>query len=106
MQDAIEAFNQGIDHLRNSEFEHAVEAFTEAIELDSELAAAYNGRGAVYALIGDTDHGIADCNEAIHLDPKKAKFYRTRGLIYRDAGEEDKAEADLAKSEELGFTPE
>ena len=106
MHDAIEVFNQGIDHLRNSEFEHAVEAFTEAIELDSELAIAYNGRGAVHALIGDTDQGIADCNEAIRLAPEEARFYRTRGLIYRDAGEEARAEADLAKSEELGFTPE
>jgi len=105
MQDAFEAFNQGIDHLRNGEFEHAVEAFTEAIELEPELAAAYNGRGGVYALIGDTDKAIADCNEAIRLAPEEAKFYRTRGLIYRDAGEEGRAEADLVKSEDLGFTP-
>lgn len=106
MQDAFEVFNQGIDHLRNSEFEHAVEAFTEAIKLDSELSMAYNGRGAVHALVGDTDQGIADCDEAIRLAPEEAKFYRTRGLIYRDADEEAKSEADLAKSEELGFTPE
>lgn len=106
MRDAIEAFDQGIDHLQSREFEHAVEAFTEAIELDSQLAIAYNDRGAVYALIGDTDKGIADCNEAIRLAPEEAKFYRTRGLVYRDAGDEAKAQADLAKSEELGFTPE
>ena len=106
MQDAIEAFDRGIDHLRNSEFDHAIEALTEAIELDSDLAIAYNGRGAVYALVGDTDQGIADCNEAIRLAPDEAKFYRTRGLIYRDAGEEAKAEADLAKFEKLGFTLE
>ena len=106
MRDAMEAFNQGIDHLRNNELEHAVEALTEAIKLNPELAIAYNSRGAVYALIGDADKGIADCNEAIQLVPEEATFYRTRALIYRDAGEETKAEADLAKSEELGFAPE
>jgi Flp pilus assembly protein TadD len=105
MRDAIEALSQGIDHLRNNEFEHAVKAFTRAVELDSELAEAYNGRGAAHGLIGDTDQGIADCSEAIRLRPGEAKFYRTRGLIYRDAGEEAKARSDLAKSEELGFTP-
>ena len=106
MRDAIEAFNLGIDHLQNNELEHAVVAFTEAIELDPRLAIAYNGRGAVYALIGNADKGIADCNEAIHLAPEEARFYRTRGLIYRDAGEEAKAEADLAESEKLGYTSE
>lgn len=104
MRDAMEAFNQGIDHLQNNELEHAIEAFTKAIDLAPELAMAYSGRGAVYALIGDADKGIVDCNEAIRLAPDEARFYRTRGLIYREAGEEAKAEADLAKSEELGFT--
>ena len=106
MRDAIEAFSQGIEHLRNSELEHAIEALTEAIEIDSSLAMAYNGRGAIYALIGNMDQGLADCNEAIRLAPEEAKFYRTRGLVYRDAGEEAKAQADLARSEELGFTSE
>lgn len=104
MQDAMEAFKQGLDHVRRSEFEHAVEAFTKAIELDPELAIAYDARGAVFTLMGNTDQGIADCNEAIRLAPKEAKFYRTRCLVFRDVGEQAKAEADLAKSEELGIT--
>jgi Flp pilus assembly protein TadD len=102
----MEAFNQGIDHLQSNELEHAVEAFTEAIQLDPELAVARNGRGAVYALIGDADKGIADCTEAIRLAPQEARFYRTRALIYREAGEQSKAHADFAKSEELGFASE
>jgi tetratricopeptide (TPR) repeat protein len=105
MRDAKEAFGEAVDHLGNREFEHAIRAFTEAIELNPNLAVAYSGRGAVYALIGDIDKGIADCNEAIRLAPEEAKFYRTRGLVYRDAGEEAKAKADLAKSLELGFVP-
>ena len=105
MRDAMEAFNQGIDHLQNNELGHALEAFTEAIELDPELAIAYNGRGAVYALIGDADKGITDCSEAIRRSPQEARFYRARGLIYKEAGEAAKAEADLIKSAELGYTP-
>jgi len=103
MRDASEAFNQGVDHLKNQELEHAVEAFTEAIARDSGLAAAYNGRGAVHGLIGNMEQGIADCTEAIRLAPEEARFYRTRGLLYRDAGQEPEAKADLARSERLGF---
>jgi len=72
MRDAIAVFNHGVHHLSNSDYGHAVEVFTEAIELDSTLARAYNGRGAVYALISDIDKGIADCTEGIRLDPRKA----------------------------------
>ncbi len=104
MHDAVEAFNRGVSFTQEHQYEHAIKAFTEAIELDSELAIAYNSRGAVRALLGDPDKGIADCNKAIRLNSHDAVFYRTRGLIYREMGDEAKAEVDLARAEELGFT--
>lgn len=105
MHDAIEAFNQGVSYTQEHQYEHAIEAFSEAITLDPQMAMAYNGRAAIRALAGDTDNAIIDCNDAIRLDPKKALFYRTRGLICREMGDEANAEADLARAEELGLTP-
>jgi len=106
MPDAFEAYIQGISHLQNSELEQAIRAFTEAITLNPDFAAAYNGRGAARILAGDPKKGVSDCDEAIRIAPEEGRFYRTRGLAHKDVGNEAKANADLTKSEQLGFSAE
>jgi len=93
MQDAIEFFSQGMNHLDNNELEHAVKAFTEAIKLDAELARAYNARAVAYAMLGNLGQAIANCDEAIRLDPEEHSFHQVRNLIWREAGRAEKAEA-------------
>ena len=88
------------------EYDDAIEAYTSAIALDPNYAAAYNNRGAVYAknsLIKalldknknpriadvyknnadeDYDRAIEDYNKAIALDPNYADAYNNRGAVY------------------------
>ncbi len=104
MVDSVEIYNQGVDHMKRNEYELAIEAFTQALELDPELAHAHNARAAARTLRGDVDEGLADSHEAIRLDPKEPKFYHTRGLVYREIGDKAKAEDDFAKAEALGLT--
>lgn len=103
MPDAIEVFNEGVTRFQANDLGLALEAFDRALQLDSALAVAYNGRAIVYALNGDMDRAIADSTEALRLAPSEAKFYRTRGLIYRELGDVESADSDLTKAEQLGY---
>ena len=103
MPDAIEIFNEGVTRFQANDLELALEAFDRALQLDSTLAVAYNGRAIVHALNGDMARAVADSAEALQLAPFEAKFYRTRGLIYRELGDLELADSDLAKAEHLGY---
>ena len=49
---AVEAIEQGIQYLENSEDDRALECFTEAIRLNPECARAYHLRGQIYSKTG------------------------------------------------------
>jgi tetratricopeptide (TPR) repeat protein len=47
-QDAMKFFSKGTEHLRLGELDEALTALTQAINLKSDYAAAYNNRGLTY----------------------------------------------------------
>jgi Tfp pilus assembly protein PilF len=98
---ASEAFELGVGYLEKKQLDKAMVAFSEAIRLDPKFAQAYNGRGIIFALQGDTEKALADCCEAIRLNPEDPDFYRSRAYLYEELDEQPKADADLAKAEEL-----
>ena len=53
----------------------AIADFNKAIQLDPNLAGAYNNRGVVYSETGKYKPAIADFNKAIQLDPNLADAY-------------------------------
>ena len=71
--------------------ERKIALYTEAIELDSEFAFAYNNRGGAYSKKGDHDRAIADYDRAIELDPNDVVAYINRGTAYGDKDEYDRA---------------
>jgi tetratricopeptide (TPR) repeat protein len=85
-----------------SDFEHAIEDFSEAIKLDPTQAFVFHSRGIVYHNQRQLDRAIADYNEAIRLDPKLATAYVNRGRAFQDLGEVDRAMADFAQAKKLG----
>ena len=52
-QQAIDAYNRGVDHLDKGEFDKAIADCNEAIRLDSRLRQAYSGRAVAYRALGD-----------------------------------------------------
>jgi len=95
MPSAIEAFDQGVEHVHNDELRLAIEAFSEAIDSDPGLAIAYHGRGITHAIRGDLDRALRDFDEAIRLNSRAPRFYHARALVFREIGNEAQAEADL-----------
>ena len=99
---AREWFEKGYQHHLNKEYDSAIEAFTSAIALDSNLAQVYNNRGAAYHKKGQYDRAIEDYNRAIAIDPNNALAYYNRGLAYALSGNMGRAISDLQKACDMG----
>jgi tetratricopeptide (TPR) repeat protein len=72
----------------------AIEAFSQAIELDPDLPMPWFGRGASRSRSGDTDGALEDYDQAVRVDPACAKAYLNRGAIKSDRGDREGALAD------------
>jgi tetratricopeptide (TPR) repeat protein len=79
-------------------------AFTDldrALQLKPENAEAYEGRAAVYMLVGKPREAIENLDKAIELDPGNAETRTTRGFMYLMLREPERAIADFDKSIEI-----
>ena len=92
---ALEHVQQGTAYREQGKFDEAIAEYTKAIELDPDLAVAYNNRGCAYSWNKDYENAMADLSRAIELDPMQASAYLNRGSLYIGQDEEDKAIADL-----------
>ena len=71
--------------------------FDKAIELNPDIADAYNNRGIAYAGKGEFERAIADYDKAIKFKPDVADAYNNRGNAHSDKGEYKRAIADLIR---------
>lgn len=88
-----EQYDLGIRYLSEGNYEEAIIAFTAAIEIDSNRAEAYVGRGDAYIGSGETEENLfaaqADYEEAIRLDETNADAWLGLADIYIRRGEYD-----------------
>jgi tetratricopeptide (TPR) repeat protein len=77
------------------DYDGAIAAYNEAIQLDPKSAHVFISRGNAYKNKGDYNRAIADFNEAIQLDPKSALAFMDRGDAYTNKGDNDRAIADF-----------
>ena len=91
---------------KREEYERAIEHYTKAIELKSDLPEAYINRGNVYAKKSDFDSAIKDYNMGIKLNPNYAESYYNRGLAYNGKSDFDRAieDFDMAIKLKTDFT--
>ena len=82
-------------------YNDAITHYTESIDLDPELAEAYNNRGNAYHSTGDFDAAIQGFNKAINLDPEYASAYHNRGLAYFQTDDFEAAIEDYSKAIDL-----
>lgn len=87
--------------LNREDYQEAIEGFSQALELNPQLAGAYNGRGAAYGNLGKFDLAIADFTQAIALDTDYAVAYGNRGITYSNKDEFDLAIADFTQAIDL-----
>ena len=93
--------SRGVAYLAQSDLDHAMADFNEAIRLDPKNAAPYYNRGVAWKAKGDLDRAIADYSEAILLNPKHASSYYNRGVAWVKKRSLQKALADFETYSQL-----
>lgn len=94
-------FNQGCLHIRNGQYDDAIEDFSKVIKINHKFAAAYVNRGLAYQLNGNLLQAVLDFSEAIKIMPNHAKAYYWRGNVYSHKENYGQAIADYNKTIEL-----
>lgn len=60
----------------------AIERYTQAIELDGDLTAAFYNRGNARTRSGDLDNALLDYDRALELQPNDADALNNRGMLH------------------------
>ncbi len=97
-QGAAAYFYRGNAWADKGEYDKAIDAYTEALAMNSKLTPAYNNRGRAWHDKGEYDKAIADYNQALAIKPKDADAYGCRGSAYLKKREYDKAIADFTEA--------
>ncbi len=80
---AIQKLEEGNRFYYNGDYDNAINAYTQAIAINPNLAEAYLYRGDVYNLLkNEYDKAIEDYNRAITINPENAEAYKNRGWAY------------------------
>jgi tetratricopeptide (TPR) repeat protein len=95
---------KGIVLQRLEDLTGAVTAYSRAIELNPEFAAAYLDRGSAQLELNDPDAAEADFRQAIVLDPSFPEAHYNLGTFYARAGRHEEAIAALGEA--IRFRPD
>jgi tetratricopeptide (TPR) repeat protein len=93
---------RGEELAREGDFDEAISAYTEAIDLNPENGEAYNLRGVAYSRSGDDEQAIDDYTQAInHNHDPLALVYANRAVSYLRQDNYEQGIADATQAIEL-----
>lgn len=98
---ALEHIGRGKAFVEQRDYDAALENFNRAIELNPNLADAYNWRGFTYAGLGNQQQALNDYDRAIELNPRLALAYSRRGVLRATRGDTQTGLADCNRAIEL-----
>ncbi len=101
-RDANRFYRQGRYLSEQENFEQAVQAFDQALQIDPTHALALNGRGYAQLRLRNYQGAINDCSQAIRLNPNYANAYLNRSVAKRATGDVTGAREDQHRAMELG----
>ena len=101
VEDINSLFEEGQKELDNSNFQKAIDLFSEALRLNPEADWIYGDRGRAKYNSGDPEGAIQDFSKAIELNKGKSVYYIWRSDAYDQVDKSDLAEADRAEAAKL-----
>lgn len=110
IEEARSLFEAGMAARDEADFEGAVDLFTQAIDLNPDLAMAYYWRASSYKWVGQLEDSVTDYLKTIELEPNELQIRVNLGDTYALMGELDLA-LDMYQSffdlvDEDSITPE
>ena len=106
-----DSFNQGMEAMKASQFQTAVDAFVKAAELDPKQNAVWGQLAEAYSSLAMTKTGaeqeallgksIEAFQKAMELKPDDAAYHNNYGLVLVRAKKINEAEAELEKAAQL-----
>jgi tetratricopeptide (TPR) repeat protein len=99
---ANESFLNGIRFSWSGNNKEAIDALSEAIELNPQDATLYSYRASAYS-INNPEQAINDYTKAIELKPEEADSYWSRGFLFGTLGKHRQAINDYDKTIQLGM---
>lgn len=91
-------FKIGVDHMKASRWQEAVDAFTSYLQDKPESAAALKNRGQSYQKLGRNAEARADYEKVLELDASRHDVASSLGFLYLDAEMFNKAGAVARKA--------
>jgi len=92
---------QGNIYAQEKQYDKAVDAYRQAINLDPHLAAAYHGLGRTYGNMGRVADSLEPLEMGVRLDPNNARAHLNLGITLAFLRRRDEAIAQLTEAKRL-----
>jgi DnaJ family protein C protein 7 len=93
--------NKGNDLFKTGNYQAAIDAYGQAIEINSNEPSYFTNRCIAYLKIEEPEMAMNDCRRAIQVNEKFAKAYNRMAKCHVVMGDLQSAAMALAKSNEL-----
>lgn len=104
MSEARTLQREAFTHFAAGRIDEAVAGYRRALELDPELAIAWNGLAMTLERAGDLDGAIAAARRLIELEPEEALGHTSLSRFYQRKGMIPEAEDEKAIATKLAMT--
>ena len=104
MSEARTQQREAFGHFAAGRINEAVAGYRRALELDPELAIAWNGLAMTLERAGDLDGAIAAARRLIELEPDEALGHTSLSRFYQQKGMIPEAEDEKAIAMKLAMT--
>jgi tetratricopeptide (TPR) repeat protein len=105
MSDARSVYRQAFQHFAKGELEPAIAGYQRAIEIDGELAIAWNGLSMALAQQGNLDEAIDAARRLVELEPDDPLSHTNLSRLLQKKGLIPEAEAAMAAATQLQMKP-
>ena len=94
-------YREGFEHFANDRFDAAIEHFRRALEIDAQLAIAWNGLSLAHRQQGALDAAIEAGRRLIEIEPDDPLSHTNLSILYQRKGMIPEAEDERALAMQL-----
>ena len=98
---ARRVYREGFEHFANDRFEAAVEHFERSLEIDPELAIAWNGLSLAWRQRGDLEAAVRAGQRLVELEPEDPLSHTNLSILYQRMGKIPEAEDERAQAMQM-----